>query len=778
MGAYATLMKTMLKHLFCVAKQLALGLSAMLFMACTSLNASAADPVTIAVGNDFIPFEYVDENGQPTGLIVDLWQLWSKKTGTPVEFKPAPWAETLAMVKDGRADLHAGLNVTDERRTFMDYGAPLLSTNSYVFSPAGVALSGTIKDLAGFRVGVLNGSLEHSLLKDRVPGAEIAPFDTIDGLYDAIAAKNIRLFADVEQTGLYFLGQRDLSSAFRYDAAQPLDANYLFAAVAKGKAGLLQRVNAGLALITANERARITRRWLAPAQDTPTDDLVVAVSRNYPPFTVADVNGQPAGMLVDIWRLWAEKTGRKIRFKQSSWADTLYALRNGEADIHSGLFKNREREEWIDFSRPVYEITSSHYHRVGYSLPVNFKDVNMGAMFGAFQESYLRQNEPGAHVITYRDDEELLRALSKGEVDVTLSEDATVGAMLGRLGLRGSIVSTGPPILQNDLFFGVRKGDAEMLALVEQGLDAISREELAAIEQRWIPNPDKRVFAINKVSLSPEETAWIKANPVIRVHNETGWPPFNFAEDGVAQGYSIDYMNLLAKKVGLSVEYVTGPTWNEFLVMMKNGELDVMLNIVKTPERQKYLLYTPPYADNPNTILSRRNSPYDSLAQLQGKTVSVPKGFFYEEILKKEFPRIKLHLVKNTLESMKAVSFGKADAAVGELAVFRHLTAQHMMTDLVISGEVKMGNPEYSLLNIAARKDLPVLASILDKGVQSITVEETRSIQRRWLGEFDKNTKTTPELVLNEEEKAWLNEHPMIRRGIDPTYPQFNFNDE
>ena len=240
------------------------------------------------------------------------------------------------------------------------------------------------------------------------------------------------------------------------------------------------------------------------------------------------------------------------------------------------------------------------------------------------------------------------------------------------------------------------------------------------------------------VGLTPEEQAWIRDNPRIRVHNETNWPPFNFALKGKPQGYSIDVMNLVAAKVGLQVEYVTGPSWSEFLDMMRAGELDVMLNIVKTPDRQEFLLFTPPYADNPNTILSRRDARYSTLEQLVGKTVSFPKGFFYEEILKKDFPEIKTLPVRGTLEAMKAVSFGEADAALGELAVFNYLIGHNMMTDVDISGEVKIGKPELSLLNIATRKDLPLLHSIVTKGLAAISEEELRTVSERWLssGEF------------------------------------------
>ncbi|CCQ75258.1 transporter substrate-binding domain-containing protein [Magnetospira sp. QH-2] len=280
------------------------------------------------------------------------------------------------------------------------------------------------------------------------------------------------------------------------------------------------------------------------------------------------------------------------------------------------------------------------------------------------------------------------------------------------------------------------------------------------------------------VTLSAEERSWIAANPRIRVHNETDWPPFNFAVDGRPKGFSIDYMNLLAEKAGLNIEYVTGPTWNEFLEMMKQGDLEVMLNIVKTPERQKYLLYTEPYANNPNTILSKAETPYKTLQDLFDKTVSVPKGFFYEEILKRDYPEITVLPVDNTLDSMKAVQFGTADAAFGELAVFSHLMDEHMMSDLAVSGEVKLGDPEFALLNIATRKDLPILASILEKGVAAITKEERQLIQARWFKAAGESLQLDPRVTLTDEETAWLIDHQELRLGVDRAWPPYDLINE
>ena len=72
-------------------------------------------------------------------------------------------------------------------------------------------------------------------------------------------------------------------------------------------------------------------------------------------------------------------------------------------------------------------------------------------------------------------------------------------------------------------------------------------------------------------------------------------------------GYSIDYMNLVASKVGLGIEYVHGHTWNNFLQMIKENKIDVMLNISKTEDREKYLSFALPYTKSIDTIFTKKD---------------------------------------------------------------------------------------------------------------------------------------------------------------------------
>jgi|GEM_PF-2017576 len=71
------------------------------------------------------------------------------------------------------------------------------------------------------------------------------------------------------------------------------------------------------------------------AQESP---LTVVAREDHEPFSYADMRGEPAGILVDLWRLWAERTGRPVRFVLASTPQLQKWLEDGRADVWTGIF--------------------------------------------------------------------------------------------------------------------------------------------------------------------------------------------------------------------------------------------------------------------------------------------------------------------------------------------------------------------------------------------------------------------------------------------------------
>jgi ABC-type amino acid transport substrate-binding protein len=459
-------------------------------------------------------------------------------------------------------------------------------------------------------------------------------------------------------------------------------------------------------------------------------------------FHFQDTDGEANGLIIELWRLWSERTGIAIDFKAATWDETLRMVGDGRADAHAGLFFNEERARFLEYGGFLTDAETryfTHKDLSGVETLGGLSAHRVGVLTGDFVEGYLKDRLPPTNIASFKSYEAIMRALDMGKLQVFAADTLTAIFHLQKAGL--SLVFDAPgskPLYRQKWFVAATKGDTELIKIIDAGMSLISKSERREIEQRWSSIGEPRVYDDSDkeltLDLNVRERQWLADHSVIRVHNETNWPPFNYFEDGKAQGFSIAYMNLLAETIDIEVEYVTGPSWNEFLGMMKSGDLDVMLNIVKTPERQKYLHFTKPYTYNPNSILSSQESPYENLEQLTGKTVAIPKGFFYEEILKRDYPQIKLHLVKNMLDSMKAVMSGRADAAVGELIVFDHLMDREKIAGYILSGEAVIGGVNYTQLNIAARKDQPILASILTKAMAVVSPEAVKFLHQNWIG--------------------------------------------
>ena len=84
----------------------------------------------------------------------------------------------------------------------------------------------------------------------------------------------------------------------------------------------------------------------ASAQDVPTSpvrtdtdkELVIAYRLDSAPIQFKNAGGEPDGILIDVWRLWARKSGIPIRFVGAYSQETQTMVSEGTADINAGLF--------------------------------------------------------------------------------------------------------------------------------------------------------------------------------------------------------------------------------------------------------------------------------------------------------------------------------------------------------------------------------------------------------------------------------------------------------
>lgn len=465
--------------------------------------------------------------------------------------------------------------------------------------------------------------------------------------------------------------------------------------------------------------------------------ITLAAMYDFVPFSFIE-NGQPSGFVADLVQLLEQKTGARFSVHTGEWADNLRMLRERQIDIISDISFKPERTPFTLYTTPYFEIPTVVFTRKDFGDYQSLADLSgkrVGVLRNIFYLPELSSHSD-IEVVEFEDYQRLIQALAFGQVDAAI-QNLTSGYHYASRNAFTNIKVAGEFQVGNvgreDLRFGVRIDRPEIHSLLQKGLDAITAEEWQTLIDNWV-GQESLGFIRNArtVALTPEEREFVRKNPVIRVHNENSFEPYSYYENGQPMGHSVDLIRLLAERAGLQVRFISGRTWEEYLQMMKTGELDVMTNIVLSPEREAYMLFTTPYLRLTQALYQRDDQPaIDSLESLRGKTLVLPEGFYLYDRFR-QMPDINLLPSADSLEALTMVSTGRADATIELMSVADHLAQKYGIPGITMHSTLNIEAVAPLTLRLAVRKDLPLLRDILQKAMDSLSEKEKRELQQEW----------------------------------------------
>ena len=118
----------------------------------------------------------------------------------------------------------------------------------------------------------------------------------------------------------------------------------------------------------------------------------------------------------------------------------------------------------------------------------------------------------------------------------------------------------------------------------------------------------------------------VQKNGVLRVGVFMDYPPFgSIGPDMKPQGYDIEMADYLAKTMKVKVDLVP-ITGENRMAYLATGKADVLLSVGQTPEREKVLEFSRPYAPYYLAVFGPKSLPVKSEKDLAGKTISVARG--------------------------------------------------------------------------------------------------------------------------------------------------------
>lgn len=244
--------------------------------------------------------------------------------------------------------------------------------------------------------------------------------------------------------------------------------------------------------------------------------------------------------------------------------------------------------------------------------------------------------------------------------------------------------------------------------------------------------------------LSKEERQWLDNHPGIKIAPDYSFAPIEFIDGGLFRGIAAEYVSALEKKLNYQFTIIHIKKWSDNVMAAKNKKIDIWSAVAPTPQKREYMMFTEPYLDIMSTLVVSQDDQreYD-LNRMESKVVVVVNGYFTHDYMLKHYPNVKLHLVNNALEGLRAVAFKEVDAMLIDVASASYLIEQDGLTTLKV---VKSIDTDYEL-SFASRNDMPMLNQILDKALKSISEEERKQIYLNWIS-YDAHTNSSIQNIL------------------------------
>ena len=272
------------------------------------------------------------------------------------------------------------------------------------------------------------------------------------------------------------------------------------------------------------------------------------------------------------------------------------------------------------------------------------------------------------------------------------------------------------------------------------------------------------------LEFTPEEKAFITSNPEIRVAMMPDFWPFSYIMQDAIGGFEHDLLALLSQRTGLKFTKRLG-NWNSNLTAFKAKKLDMITSISYKKERDTFTLFTKPYYEIPIMIFVRDDfGEYQGLESLAGKKVGVLKDIFYSKELEK-MGTMELMVYETYEEITKALVFGKIDALIQNLPNINHLIKKHVYTNLKLASELQLPGINREDLRFGIRPDNPILRSIMQKGLDSISQEEKEALANLWIGAAQGSSASL--IKFSTKEGAYLVEKKTITMCVNPDWEPY-----
>lgn len=223
---------------------------------------------TVVIGGDihYPPYEFLDENGEPSGFNVELSRAVAKAAGLDIKIRLGLWKSMRQDMENGDIDVLQGMSYSLERAKTLSFSAPYTTVAYSIFARDDSPSAASLHDLRGKAVLVEEGGAMYDFLSHSSPGIILIPTYNHENALRRLAAGHADFALVAEAAGRYMARKFGLDV---HPVSTPISLEQYCYAARKDKAEVLAKLSKGLeTLKTSGEYRKLSDKWLTfPERD-------------------------------------------------------------------------------------------------------------------------------------------------------------------------------------------------------------------------------------------------------------------------------------------------------------------------------------------------------------------------------------------------------------------------------------------------------------------------------------------------------------------------------
>ncbi|WP_272936865.1 transporter substrate-binding domain-containing protein [Poseidonibacter parvus] len=311
----------------------------------------------------------------------------------------------------------------------------------------------------------------------------------------------------------------------------------------------------------------------------------------------------------------------------------------------------------------------------------------------------------------------------------------------------------------------IKQNNIILQSIMDKAISSITADEKVKIFEKYLGNDVK----LSNLNLTNQELEYLDSKPFLRTQLEDQYFPYSFIKDGEKRGFVIDLMKIISEKLDKKIDYIVIKNKKEASSMLQDNKLDFVSHHLKTPQREKEFLFSKESLLDANTGLLSKKSKNYTFKDINGKTISVIKGYHLVKLLKRYYPKVKIKLLNNNFDLIQSVINETSDFAISNYSILNYLRKDNQLYD-ELSNELLNNEHFYRKpIHMIFNKSNEILKSIFDKTIQSLSVAQINNLKDKWFIE------TPIKSFLSQEEQNWLKNNRIIKMCSNPIWEPIGF---